>query len=135
MTTVNQVTPRSLMTIFSPLLTHSRWQRILRTWFAKYLFNPNGVKLNGKTINIRAIDRFQDAQKDAINFMFFSTALLYNRLTEDKENSLTSQDFVDNAVVVIADEAHRLNVDTRKKLKKTEEEDIRNWETAVQASS
>lgn len=82
--------------------------------FAKYLFNPKGVKLNGKTINIRAIDRFQDAQKDAINFMFFSTALLYNRLTEDKENSLTAQDFADNAVVVIADEAHRLNVDTRK---------------------
>lgn len=102
--------------------------------FAKYLFNPKGVKLNGKTINVRAIDRFQDAQKDAINFMFFSTALLYNRLTEDKENSLTSQDFADNAVVVIADEAHRLNVDTRKKLKKTEEEDIRNWETAVQSA-
>ncbi len=102
--------------------------------FSKYLFNPKGVKLNGKTINVRAIDRFQDAQKDAINFMFFSTALLYNRLTEDKENSLTSQDFADNAVVVIADEAHRLNVDTRKKLKKTEEEDIRNWETAVQSA-
>ncbi len=28
----------------------------------------------------------------------------------------------------------RLNVDTRKKLKKTEEEDIRNWETAVQSA-
>jgi type III restriction enzyme len=66
--------------------------------------------------------------------MFFSTALLYNRLTEDKENSLTAQDFADNAVVVIADEAHRLNVDTRKKLKKTDEEDIRNWETAVQSA-
>lgn len=102
--------------------------------FAKYLFNPKGIKLNGKNINVRAIDRFQDAQKDAINFMFFSTALLYNRLTEDKENSLTAQDFSDNAVVVIADEAHRLNVDTRKKLKKDEEVDIRNWETAVKSA-
>ena len=102
--------------------------------FEKYLFNPKGVKLNGRSIRINAIDRFQDAQKDAINFMFFSTALLYNRLTEDKENSLTSQDFADNSVVVIADEAHRLNVDTRKKLKKTDEEDIRNWETAVKSA-
>lgn len=102
--------------------------------FAKYLFNPKGIKLNGKNINVRAIDRFHDAQKDAINFMFFSTSLLYNRLTEAKENSLTTQDFIDNAVVVIADEAHRLNVDTRKKLKKVEEVDIRNWETAVKSA-
>lgn len=99
--------------------------------FEKYLFNPKGVKINGKYVNIRAIDRFQDAQKDSINFMFFSTSLLYNRLTEDKENSLTSEDFKENSVVVIADEAHRLNVDTRKKLKKSDEDDVRNWETAV----
>ncbi len=38
--------------------------------------------------------------------MFFSTALLYNRYDRRQENSLTAQDFADNAVVVIADEAH-----------------------------
>ena len=36
--------------------------------------------------------------------------------------------------VIIADEAHRLNVDTRKKLKKSDEDNIRNWETAVQSA-
>lgn len=102
--------------------------------FDKYLFNPKGIKLNGKSIDVRIIERFQDTQKNAINFMFFSTALLYNRLNEEKENSLTTKDFIDNKVVVIADEAHRLNVDTRKKLKKNEEEDIRNWETAVRSA-
>jgi len=74
-----------------------------------------------------------DADHNAINFLFFSTSLLYNRLTEDKENGLTAQDFADNDVVIIADEAHRLNVDTRSK-KKGDIEEVRNWETAVMSA-
>lgn len=99
--------------------------------FNKYLFNPKGVNINGKKIEVKAVDKFQDASQSAINFMFFSTSLLYNRLKEDKENSLISDDFMKNDTVIIADEAHRLNVDTRKKLNKTDEEEIKNWETAV----
>lgn len=101
--------------------------------FDKYLFNPKGIKINGRNVDIKAVDSVHDAGRNAINFMFFSTSLLYNRLKEDRENGLTAEDFTNNNFVVIADEAHRLNVDTRSKNKKDIEE-ILNWETAVMSA-
>lgn len=98
--------------------------------FEKYLFNPKGIKIDGRNVDVRAVESIADANRNSINFMFFSTSLLYNRLREDRENGLTAEDFVNNNVVMIADEAHRLNVDTRSKNKKDIEE-VKNWETAV----
>jgi type III restriction enzyme len=101
--------------------------------FEKYLFNPKGIKINGQNVEVKAVGNIQDAGRNAINFMFFSTSLLYNRLKEDRENGLTAEDFANSDIVVIADEAHRLNVDTRSKSKKDIEE-ILNWETAVMSA-
>jgi type III restriction enzyme len=101
--------------------------------FEKYLFNPKGIRINGQNISVKAVNNILDADRNSINFMFFSTSLLYNRLTEEKENGLSAQDFVENNVVIIADEAHRLNVDTRSK-NKTDIEEVRNWETAVMSA-
>ena len=101
--------------------------------FEKYLFNPRGIKINGRNVDVKTVESVADANRNAINFMFFSTSLLYNRLKEDRENGLTAEDFANNDVVIIADEAHRLNVDTRSKNKKDQEE-ILNWETAVMSA-
>ena len=101
--------------------------------FEKYLFNPKGIKMNGQNVDVKTVGSVADAGRNAINFMFFSTSLLYNRLKEDRENGLTADDFVYSDVVIIADEAHRLNVDTRSKSKKDQEE-ILNWETAVMSA-
>lgn len=101
--------------------------------FEKYLFNPKGIKINGRNVGVKTVESVADANRNAINFMFFSTSLLYNRLKEDRENGLTAEDFANNNVVIIADEAHRLNVDTRSKNKKDQEE-ILNWETAVMSA-
>jgi len=101
--------------------------------FDKYLFNPKGIKINGHSVDIKKVDSVADAGRNSINFMFFSTSLLYNRLKEDRENGLTAEDFANNDMVIIADEAHRLNVDTRSKNKKDIEE-LLNWETAVMSA-
>ncbi len=101
--------------------------------FEKYLFNPKGIKINGRNVDVKTVESVADTGRNSINFMFFSTSLLYNRLKEDRENGLTAADFADNNFVVIADEAHRLNVDTRSKNKKDQEE-ILNWETAVMSA-
>ncbi len=101
--------------------------------FEKYLFNPKGIKINGQKVDVKTVDNITDSRRNAINFLFLSTSLLYNRLKEPRENVLTNEDFVNNDVVVIADEAHRLNVDTRSKIKKDVEE-ILNWETAVMSA-
>lgn len=97
--------------------------------FDKYLFKKQ-VKFNGKSIPIKAIERFEDSKRAGINFMFFSTQMLYERIKTAKENSISSDDFAEHDTIIIADEAHRLNVNTKKK---TEVTDENNWETAVQS--
>lgn len=101
--------------------------------FGKYLFNPKGIKINGQKVDARVVGSVADANRNSLNFMFFSTALLYQCLKEDRENGLTAEDFENTDMVIIADEAHRLNVDTRSKNKKVQEE-ILNWETAVMSA-
>ena len=98
--------------------------------FEKYYFNPKGIRINGKRVKVCVIDDPNDGQRGAINFMFYSTQLLYSRLLADKEDVLTMESFKDNNIVIIADEAHRLNVDTRSN-KKADQEEILNWESAV----
>jgi type III restriction enzyme len=99
--------------------------------FTKYLFNKNGIKFNGRRVQVRDVYRFQDATTNDINFMFFSTPLLYNRLKEDVENGLTREDFQQQDIVIIADEAHRLNVETRRNKTAAENTEVLNWESAV----
>ena len=48
-----------------------------------------------------------------------------------KENGLTDDDFAEKKIVLIADEAHHLNIETKKGLSKSEKEDKSNWETTV----
>ena len=101
--------------------------------FNKYLFNPGGIRINGRHIDIKLINNIYESNRYAINLMFFSTPLLYSRLKEDREDGLTASDFESDNMVIVADEAHRLNVDTRSKSKKVVEE-MDNWENAVMSA-
>ncbi|WP_028509623.1 DEAD/DEAH box helicase family protein [Ruminococcus sp. NK3A76] len=48
-----------------------------------------------------------------------------------KENSVSFDDFESQKVVLISDEAHHLNVDTKKKLSSEEEDNRKSWEYTV----
>ncbi len=98
--------------------------------FEKYLFNPKGVKINGRKISVKQINMPTQSSNNSINFIFTSQQTLVNRLSEDKENSLTIEDFQKNNMVIIADEAHSLNADTKSKNKTTTKEE-KHWETSV----
>lgn len=62
--------------------------------------------------------------------MFFSTQTLCERIKNPKENTISLEDFKNNDTIIIADEAHHLNVNTKKK---SDIADEKNWETAVQS--
>lgn len=49
----------------------------------------------------------------------------------EKENGMSFDDFDEQKVVLISDEAHHLNVDTRKKLSADEESSYHSWEQTV----
>lgn len=101
--------------------------------FSKYLFNRDGIRIYGRRVNVNVVDNPSSGNPNDINFTFLIINTLYNRLREPHENQLSLEDFKQNKIVVIADEAHHLNVDTRSK-KKREAEEAENWETVVRSA-
>lgn len=97
---------------------------------SKYLFKDE-INIDGEKIRINAVDNFQTCNKDDINICFTTIQGLHGSLNQFKENSLTDDDFADNKIVLIADEAHHLNIETKKGLSKAEKEDKNNWEYTV----
>ena len=96
---------------------------------AKYLF-ANEIVIDGEHIKVNQVDNFQDAQQKAINICFSTTQGLHSDIWMAKEDGVTLDDFDDRKIVLISDEAHHLNVDTKRQSK---EEEVRHisWEHTV----
>lgn len=102
------------------------------TTSSKYLF-ADSISIGDKQIKIKEVDNFQAANQEDINIVFSTIQGLHSRLNTPKENSLTYDDFEETKIVLISDEAHHINAETKKKneLKKDEVEDILSWEGTV----
>ena len=97
---------------------------------SKYLFNDE-INIDGQSVKIRTVENFQDWNKDDINICFTTIQGLHMSLNQFKENGLTDDDFAEKKIVLIADEAHHLNIETKKGLSPSEKEYRNNWETTV----
>ncbi|WP_424984462.1 DEAD/DEAH box helicase family protein [Microbulbifer sp. S227A] len=97
---------------------------------AKHLF-ASTVRIDDKPVDIRAVDTFDAVSGDAINIHFTTIQGLHTRMQAPKENAVTIEDFRDYKVVMISDEAHHLNAETKKTLTKGEAEDKASWEGTV----
>lgn len=99
----------------------------------KYLFAPQ-IVIDGNRVEIRKVDNFQSASNDCINLCLTTIQRLHSDLNSEKENALTYDDFSDQPVVLISDEAHHMNAATRRGAAATaDDEHTRNWEeTAMQ---
>lgn len=97
---------------------------------SKYLF-ADEIVLDGERIAIKQADNFQYADRDAINICFATTQGLHTDLWTAKENGMSFADFDDRKVVLISDEAHHLNAETKKKLSSDEESSYHSWEQTV----
>lgn len=96
----------------------------------KYLF-ADEITLDGERIRINQVDNFQYADKDAINICFATTQGLHMDMWMAKENGMSFDDFDEQKVVLISDEAHHLNVDTKRKMSADEESSYHSWEQTV----
>lgn len=97
----------------------------------KYLFAKE-LRIGGEVVPIREVRNFQAADENAVNICFTTTQALHSDLWLTKENAVSFDDFAGKKIVLISDEAHHLNVDT-KKLKAGSEEDrlYHSWEQTV----
>ena len=93
---------------------------------SKYLFNQT-IYIEGKPVEVKTVDTFDGVNEDAINICFTTIQKLHSDLTTIKENALTPEDFKEKKIVLLADEAHHINVQT-----KAQQELFDNWENTVE---
>ena len=98
----------------------------------KYLFSER-LSIADKKFEIAEVSNFQDTNQDNINICFSTVQGLHALLNTPKENEITFDDFENSKVVLIADEAHHINADTKNAKKRTpeEQENIDSWEGTV----
>ena len=98
---------------------------------SKYLFAPL-IVVNGSRVEIRKVDNFQGANNDCINLCLTTIQGLHTDLNSEHENALTYDDFSDQPVVLISDEAHHMNAATRRGTASTaNDEHTKDWESTV----
>ncbi len=80
---------------------------------SKYLFTEK-IVIDDMTVNIKKTDTFSD-NPQGIEIKFTSIQKLYNDIHLQRENQTTLDDLHGKNIVMLADEAHHLNADTKNK--------------------
>ncbi len=97
---------------------------------SKYLFSEN-IHINDENTEIKSINNLNESQASAINIYFSTIQGLFSLFTKAKENAISIEDLKDQKLVFLADEAHHLNTETKKKLSDAESNEKHNWESVV----
>ncbi len=98
----------------------------------KYLFSEN-VHIEGEHIEVTEVENFEGTHEKSINICFTTIQKLHSDLTVEKENALTFEDFKKKEIVLLADEAHHMNVQTRsQQLELNLEKQKPSWENTVE---
>jgi type III restriction enzyme len=99
---------------------------------SKYLF-ADELKFGNRRVAIREVQNFQSANRDDINIVFTTIQGLHLALNVPAENKLTYDDFENRDIVLLSDEAHHINVDTKKGADVSQEElfETQSWERTV----
>lgn len=104
-------------------------ENFLNSRSRKFLFAPE-VNIDGDRVPVKEVANFQDSDPKAINICFTTTQGLHTDIWNAKENSITLNDFDGRKMVLISDEAHHLNADT-KRMTESERESYHSWEETV----
>ena len=78
----------------------------------KFLFNQD-IRIQDQPVSLTEVKNFEDTHGDDINICFTTMQQLHLDMVTEKENALTPEHFADKKIVLLADEAHHLNVSTK----------------------
>ncbi len=93
---------------------------------SKYLFNAP-IRFGSHQVSVTPVANFEGANDKDINICFTTIQKLHSDLTTQRENAITFEDFRKHRVILIADESHHMNVNTR-----SERELFDSWENTVE---
>lgn len=93
---------------------------------SKFLFEER-IVFDAKRVAVTQVDNFESVNANDISICFTTIQKLHSDLTSEKENAITFEDFKRKKIVLIADEAHHINVNT-----KSDKELFESWENTVE---
>lgn len=97
---------------------------------SKYLFNDT-INIDGEQIRIKEVDNFASNNSDDINIVFTTIQGLHTVMLNPKENALSMEDFEDHKVVLISDEGHHINAETKSNKSNEELFAVVSWESTI----
>ncbi len=99
---------------------------------SKYLF-ADKIEVGGAEVHVREVQSFQSTHPDEISIIFTTIQGLHTHLNTPHENALTYEDFADQNIALISDEAHHINALTmsRRDLSQDELLEVDTWEQTV----
>ncbi len=99
---------------------------------SKYLFSDS-ISFGDRRVNVREVANFQSSNPEDINIIFTTIQGLHADLNTPRENKLTYDDFEQQKIVLLSDEAHHINADTKKgKIDNEELYEKVSWEGTVE---
>src|SRR5690625_3409649 len=101
---------------------------------SKYLFNKNGIVIDGSRIHIQEVDVFPTTpDPNTIYLKLVTIQKLHSDLNEPQENSLTYEALRETELVLLADEAHHYFAETKQSRRNVSkaERDARTWERTI----
>ena len=102
-------------------------ENMLNTQSNKYLFNSNGIFIDGEQIMIQAVDNFPVVKdKNTIYLKLTTIQKIYGELNKPKENGISLESLEEEDIVILGDEAHHFNASTKK-----EKEQETSWENTI----
>ena len=93
---------------------------------AKYLFSEN-IHFDGQRVSVAQVDNFDCVNENDINICFTTIQQLHTDMTSEKENALTYENFAEQHIVLLADEAHHMSAKT-----KSQQVSFESWENTVE---
>lgn len=101
---------------------------------SKYLFNRNGIVVDGRRVNIQEVEVFPTTpDPNTIYLKLVTIQKLHGDLNEPRENSVTFEALKETELVLLADEAHHYFAETKQSRKNVTraERDARTWERTI----
>lgn len=102
-------------------------ENMLNSSSSKYLFNPNGIFIDGEQIMIQAVENFPAVKdKNTIYLKLTTIQKIHGELSKPRENGISLESLEEEDIVILGDEAHHFNASTKK-----EKEEETSWENTI----
>ncbi|EOI6494615.1 DEAD/DEAH box helicase family protein [Enterococcus hirae] len=102
-------------------------ENMLNSSSSKYLFNPNGIFIDGEKIMIQAVENFPAVKdKNTIYLKLTTIQKIHGELNNPRENGISLESLEEEDIVILGDEAHHFNASTKK-----EREEETSWENTI----